>query len=276
MARLSSLMGTNEPEDLETADPAESDDPRVKRMGFLEHLEELRWTIIKCLVTFMVVVILIAAFLKQFMFVLNWPLEMVKPEYPTLKVDLVTISPMAVFSVAIQACFLGGFIISLPFFLIFIGQFILPALHPREVKLLLPTAVAALFLFLFGAVFSYLLLVPGTIRVSLELNELLGFQTIWTADKYYWLLVVLVLGMGAAFEFPLVILLLVYLGIVDVAKLRRARRLMIIVFFVIAAIITPTPDPINQSIVALTMIALYELSILVAIWIGKRRPENAA
>ena len=275
MTLLSSLMGPHEPENLENGDTTESDNPRAKRMGFLEHLEELRWTIIKCVVTFLVVVILIAVFLKQFMFVLNWPLELVKPDYPTLKVDLVTISPMAVFSVAIQACFLGGFIISLPFFLFFIGQFILPALNPREVKLLLPTAVAALLLFIFGAVFSYLLLVPSTIRVSLELNELLGFQTIWTADRYYWLLVVLVLGMGAAFEFPLVILLLVYLDIVDVAKLRRARRLMIVVFFVIAAIITPTPDPINQAIVALTMIALYELSILVAAWVGKRRTDDA-
>lgn len=263
-------MGMPEPEDLENIDPSE-DNPNAKRMGFLDHLEDLRWTLIKCVVTFVIVVIIIVVFLREFTFLLTWPLEQVKPEFPSLKVDLVTISPMSVFSVLVGVCLLGGFLLSLPFFLFFIGQFILPALHPREMKLMLPAALGAFLLFLFGAAFSYFLLVPSTIRVSLHLNELLGFQTIWTADKYYWLLVVLVLSMGAAFEFPLIILLLVYLDIVDVPKLRRARRLMLLVFFVMAAVITPTQDPINQSIVALTMYGLYELSILGALWVGRRR-----
>lgn len=262
-----------------TAPLPESDDPgstgpanpREKRMGFLEHLEELRWTILKCAVTFAIVVTLIAIFMKEFAFLLSWPLEQVKGDYPQLASQLVTTSPMAVFSVIIQICGLGGFVVSLPFFLYFIGRFIAPALTDREMKLLLPTAAAAAGLFLFGAAFSYLLLVPSTIRVSMQLNDMFGFQMLWTAERYYWLVVVLVLGMGAAFEFPLLLVLLVRLEMVDVARLRRWRKLMILGFFIVAAVVTPTPDPFNQAIVALTMYLLYEISIVIAARVERRR-----
>ncbi len=240
-------------------------------MGFLDHLEELRWTIVKCVGTFAVFVTLIAIFLKEFAFVLNWPLEQVKGGYPQIAPQLVTTSPMAVFSVIIQICGLGGLILSLPLCLYFIGQFVAPALTARETRLLLPAAVMATGLFLLGAVFSYLLLVPSTIRVSMQLNQLFGFQALWTAERYFWLVVVLVLGMGAAFEFPLVIVMLVHLGLVDVARLRRWRRLAVLLFFIVAAIVTPTPDPFNQSLVAVTLYALYEVSIFIAARIERRR-----
>ncbi|MBL9215659.1 MAG: twin-arginine translocase subunit TatC [Opitutaceae bacterium] len=245
-----------------------------KPMGFLDHLEELRWTLIKCAIVFGLIVTVIAYFMQDFAVILNWPLDHVRSEYPQLKTDLVTNSPMAVFSVVINICLTGGLTLSLPFFLFFAGQFIAPALSQRELKVLLPTALSACALFLGGAAFSYFFLVPSTIRVAFELNEMLGYQVLWTADKYYGLLMWLVLGVGAAFEFPLLIVLANYLGLVEVATLRKYRRHAVVVMFIIAAIVTPTPDPFTQSMFALPLILLYELSIWVSAYIGRRRVQR--
>ncbi|MBA4138330.1 MAG: twin-arginine translocase subunit TatC [Opitutus sp.] len=242
-----------------------------KTMGFLDHLEELRGTLIKCAVVFAIVVAVIAYYMKDFSYLLNWPLDHVRAEYPGLKTDLVTNSPMAVFSVIISICVTGGFILSLPFFLFFFGQFVAPALTQREMKVLLPTAFSALLLFLGGAAFSYFFLVTSTIRVAFELNQLLGYEVLWTADKYYSLLMWMVLGVGASFEFPLLIVLATYMGLVEIATLKKYRRHAIVVFFIIAAIVTPTPDPFTQTIFAVPLILLYELAIWVSAFVGRRK-----
>ncbi len=249
---------------------------KAKAMGFWGHLEELRWTLIKCAVVFGVFVTIIAYQIDRFAHLLNWPLDQARADYPLLKTDLVTNSPMGVFNVVIDICLIGGFVMALPFFLFFVGQFISPALSGKEKKVLLPTAAAAFLLFLGGAAFGYFILTPNTIRVAFELNQLMGYTVLWTADRYYSLLMWLVLGMGGAFEFPLLILLLVYMGIVQVATLRKYRRHAIVVIFIIAAVVTPTPDPINQTLFALPLIVLYEISILVATRMTKRRGQTDA
>lgn len=242
-----------------------------KAMGFLDHLEELRGTLIKCAVVFALIVGVIAYFMKDFAFILNYPLEQIRADYPQLKTELVTNSPMGVFSVVLSICITGGFILSLPFFLLFLGQFIAPALTQRELRVVVPTAFAAFFLFLGGAAFSYFFLVPSTIRVAFELNEMLGYQVLWTADKYYGMLMWLVLGVGASFEFPLLLVLAAYIGLVQVATLRKYRRHAVVVFFIIAAIVTPTPDPFTQTIFAVPLIILYELAIWVAAFVTRHK-----
>jgi sec-independent protein translocase protein TatC len=102
----------------------------------------------------------------------------------------------------------------------------------------------------------------------------MGYTVLWTADRYYSLLMWLVLGMGAAFEFPLLIVLAVYMGFVEVATLRKYRRHAYVVIFIIAAVITPTPDPINQSLFALPLIVLYEVAIFVAASLKHRRKDE--
>jgi sec-independent protein translocase protein TatC len=241
-----------------------------KPMGFLGHLEELRVTLIKCAVVFAIFVTIIAYNLDSAAHLLNLPLEQIQAEYPKMKTDLVTSTPMGVFTVIINICIMGGVLLSLPFWLFFVGQFVAPALTRRELKVIVPTGLAANLLFIGGASFGYFLLTPSTIRVSFELNELLGYTIMWTADKYYNLLLWMTLGMGAAFEFPLLIVLAVYMGLLEVSTLRKYRRHAIVVVFVIAAIITPTPDPMTQCLVAVPLIVLYELSIWVSAFIGRR------
>lgn len=239
-------------------------------MGFLGHLEELRGTLIKCAIVFAIFVGLIGYHLQDAATLLNWPLEQIQAEYPKLATDLVTNTPMGIFTVIINVCLMGGVIMSLPFWLFFLGQFVAPALTRKELRVIVPTGLAAFALFLGGAAFGYYLLTPSTIRVAFELNETLGYTIMWTADKYYSLLLWMVLGMGAAFEFPLLIVLAVYMGLIEVKTLRTYRRHAVVVMFIIAAIVTPTPDPLNQCLFALPLIVLYELSIWVSAFVGRR------
>jgi sec-independent protein translocase protein TatC len=242
-----------------------------KPMGFLDHLEELRGTLIRCALVFAVFVTIIAYRLEDAEALLAWPLQQAKSDYPQLRMEIVTNSPMSVFTVVINICLVGGVILSLPFWIYFLGRFVAPALNEREMRVIVPTGLSAFALFLAGAAFGYYVLTPNTIRVALELNELLGYTVMWTADKYYSMLLWLVLGMGAAFEFPLLVVLAVYLGLIEVATLRKYRRHAIVVIFIIAAIVTPTPDPLNMTLLALPLMVLYELSILVASRLTSRR-----
>lgn len=249
--------------------------PREKPMAFLDHLEELRWVFVKAAGAFMVCAVLIGVSLKKFNQVLLWPLESVKDDYPQFALDLGTTSVMEGFTVVIQMCVVGGLIMSAPFILFFIAQFVAPALHEREMKMVAPACMVAAVLFLLGVCFSFFLLVPGTIRVSIELNELFGFITRWTPGSYYGTLIWLTLGVGAAFEFPLLIVILVYLGLVTSEKLKSWWRHALIVSFVVAAFVTPTPDPINQSILAVSLYMLYWIAIVAAKRVEKKQREKA-
>jgi sec-independent protein translocase protein TatC len=180
---------------------------------------------------------------------------------------------MSVFSAVIDICLMGGVITSLPFWLFFVGQFVAPALTKKEMKVIVPTGLAALVLFSMGTAFGYFFLTPSTIRVAFELNQMMGYTVMWAADRYYSLLLWMTLGMGAAFEFPLLVVLAVYMGLIEVATLRKYRRHAVVVIFIIAAVITPTPDPINQCLFALPLIILYELAIWVSAAIGTRRQQ---
>ena len=244
---------------------------REKPMGFFDHLEDLRWTLIKCVGVFLVFAVLIGIFLREFNDVLLWPLHAVQAEKGTLQIDLGTTSIMETFTVIMQMCFMGGFVLSAPFILLFIGQFVSPALTEKELKVVLPLCIAAMLLFIGGALFSYGLLVPSTLRVSVELNEYFGFVMRWTPGSYYSLLMWLVLGVGASFEFPLLIVLLVYMGIMTTATLTKYRRHAIVGIFVIAAIVTPTPDPITQTIFAAPLYLLFELAVIVSRRVERKR-----
>lgn len=261
---------SDEPE-LEPDDESSAPDPREKPMGFLEHLEELRGTLLKCAVTFAIAAACIGFFLADFNDVLLWPLRLVQGENPDFTLSLNTRGVMEAFGIIIQLCGFGGLALSAPFMLYFVGQFVAPALTEREMRLVLPAAISAFILFLMGAAFGFFLLIPSTLRVSLELNSLLGFSPIWTPESYYSILTWLVLGVGAAFEFPLLIVIAVHLGLLRVQTLRKYRRHAIVLIFIIAAIVTPTPDPFTQTLFAIPLYILFEIAILVATRVQAKR-----
>jgi sec-independent protein translocase protein TatC len=244
---------------------------REKSMGFWEHLEELRGTIIKSLIAFLICATLVGVFAKEFNELLKWPLNSEAAKDPTLDAKLGVQSMMEVFTILIQLCVFGGLGLASPFILFFVAQFVSPALTERETKAVVPMCASAMVLFLLGAAFAFFLLRPSTISVSGWLSKEFGFENRWTAGNYYSTLTWLTVGSGGVFEFPLVLILLVWLGIISTAFLRKYRRHAIVVIFIIAAIVTPTPDPFTQSLFAAPLYVLFELSILVSSRIEKKR-----
>jgi sec-independent protein translocase protein TatC len=252
-------------------------DPRERPMGFLDHLEELRWTLVKCAVVFAIAAGLIGYFLRDFNDVLLWPLRHVQAENLDLKFELTTRTIMESFGIVIQLCGFGGLAVAAPFMIVFIGQFVAPALTEKEMKLVLPAGLSAFLLFALGSAFGFFLLIPSTLRVSLEINKLLGFgPPLWTPDSYYSLLTWLVLGVGAAFEFPLLIVMAIHFGFLRVQTLRKYRRHSIVVIFLIAAVVTPTPDPFTQCLFAAPLYVLFEIAILVGARVQAKREVRLA
>ncbi len=271
-----SISSPGEDPELESDDGSFAPEPHEKPMGFLEHLEELRGTLLKCAITFACAAALIGFFLADFNDVLLWPLRNVQAEHPEFVLSLNTRGVMEAFGIIIQLCGFGGLALSAPFMLYFVGQFVAPALTERELRLVLPAALCAFILFLLGAAFGFFFLIPSTLRVSLELNTLLGFSPIWTPESYYSILTWLVFGVGAAFEFPLLIVIAVHLGLLRVQTLRKYRRHAIVLIFIIAAIVTPTPDPFTQTLFAIPLYLLFEIAILVATRVQARREARLA
>ena len=261
---------SNEPLPADVRHPA-----REKAMGFWGHLEELRWTLIKCAVVFTIFAVAIGIFMTEFNKLLMWPFYKATAEYPGLVIDLGTTTIMEGFNMIIQMCVLGGLSGSAPFMLFFIGQFVAPALSEKEMKAVAPMCLSAFVLFLSGAVFAFFFLVPSTVRMAIEINKSFDLAFRWNVGSYYNILSWLVLGVGASFEFPLVIVLLVWLGIVSTAFLRKYRRHAFVVIFIIAAVITPTPDPFVQTTFAVPLYLLYELAIIISTRIEKKRTEKA-
>lgn len=240
-------------------------------MGFLDHLEELRWTLVKCAITIVVLATASGVFMPQVQSFLEWPWRRALAAFPELRIELRTDSPMEVYGVMVQVCLVPALVAAVPFVLFFLGQFVGPALSEKEKRVLRPAFATGVALFLGGAAFSYLLLVPKSIEVSITTTQWMGYSMLWTVGSYYSMLTWLVLGMGAIFEFPLVLLALSYLGIVEVATFRRSRRLVIVICLVVSAFITPTQDPVTLFLVAGPMWALFEISLVVAAIIERRK-----
>ena len=242
-------------------------------MTFLEHLDELRIVIFKSAASFLLAFMLVAVFFRQITGLLRTPIEKAMSNHGITEA-LVTTSPFGVFSFLLQMGFMGGIALASPFILYFASSFIAPGLTDKERRTLLPGAIVALLLFTIGCIFSYVVLVPSALNVSIYLNKLLGFSLVWAADRYMSLLMWMVLGIGLSFEFPLIITILVYVGILTYEQLKSFRRYAIVLIFVLAAFITPTADPITQSLMAGPMLILYEASIWVSRFIERKRKRE--
>ncbi len=264
----------NEEDYRDDEDFGEEPEEESRGMGFLDHLEELRWTLFKCLGIFLAAVIAVAIFLVPATHLLNRPMRIAMSATGLEGQGLFMVSPMGVFSVVVQVCFLGGLGLAMPFMLFFLGRFIAPALKPEELKVLLPACAGTFFLFLGGACFSYFFLVPEALKFAIRLNVMFGFEVLWSADRYYGLLVWTVLGLGFCFQLPLVVYVLVFLRVIGTDKLRKARPYMIVLFFFLGALLTPTWDPITQSMVALPMWLLYEISLFFAAKLEAKREKE--
>lgn len=242
--------------------------PSSDEKPFLEHLEDLRWTIFKALAALALASAVGFAATKPILGLLLAPLKQAGEDPAKILRFLGVVDP---FSVQLQISLLTGVVLSLPAVLYFVGEFLLPALTPAEKRALFPVFSAGAILFLLGGFFSYAVLLPQALRFFVQYSHSLGVETQWTLPNYLDFVVQMVVGFGLAFELPLVVVLLTYFGILRAELLRRYRRHAIVAIVIAAACITPTSDPFTLALLAAPMYLLYEASLWFAIGLERKR-----
>jgi len=254
-----------------------------EEMSFVDHLEALRWHIVRS--AFAIVIVAIVLFIKMdwvFERIIRGPIRNDFVSYVGLcnlgrklgmkdalclqsvsGLRLQTTEFSSQFISSINIAIFGGFIVAFPYIFWELWRFIKPALSPKELKSSRGAIFWVSFFFLLGVAFGYFLLAPFTF--SFLANYSIGgngaVQTIPTLDDYIENLVDIVVGSGLAFQLPLVSYVLTRIGLITPNFLRTYRKYAYVAILFIAAIITPSPDWMSQTIVALPLILLYELSI---------------
>lgn len=184
-----------------------------------------------------------------------------------MQTSLAVLSPGEAFTVAIQIAIYGGFTVSAPFVILFLGQFILPALHVHEKRFLYKVSGFATGLFMTGVAFCYFVMMIITLSTTVGFANWLGFRSdSWRASEYISFMCWFLLGMGISFELPLVLLTLVKIGILDAAKLSKFRMYWVVAGLTLAGFITPDGNPLTMVIMFLPLHLLYEVSVIIAWW----------
>jgi sec-independent protein translocase protein TatC len=261
----------------------------AKDMSFVDHLEELRWHIIRPVIS--IVIFSVAAFfLKDFVFGVLI-LGPAKPDFWTYRMlcllaDVVHYPDLCVtklnftlqsrqmagqFSMHLTSAFTVGFICAFPYAFWEVWRFIAPGLYPKERNAARGAVFFVTLLFVLGVLFGYYIVSP------LMINFLANYQldpsilNQFDITSYVSTLVMMVLACGLMFQLPMVILVLAKAGLVGPAFLREYRKHAVVVILIIAALITPSPDVLSQILVALPLLLLYEISIFLAAWEVKKQ-----
>lgn len=241
-----------EPDDLPEADEAEL------RMGFFEHLNELRGRLFKAAVALVLgtlVGIVVAAPVLEYL---------IRPYGERLAALGPTEPIVAYFRVSLMV---GG-ALAIPVITYQLLMFVLPGLTRKEARMVLTALPAITLLFAVGAAFAWFILVPPALGY-LEGFQPTLFRAEWTADLYLGFITALIFWMGVAFETPLVFFVLSVIGLVGPGALARNWRIAVVGASVAAAMITPTVDPVNMSLVMGPLLALYTISIGL-VWLGAK------
>lgn len=186
-------------------------------------------------------------------------------------VNLNTYDPLGAIMVALRLALYGGLILSAPFILLFVGQFVLPALKLREKKLLYQIVSFGTVLFFMGVAFCYFLMAAIALSATVQFSEWLGFGAgEWRAEAYIGFMCKFMLGTGLSFELPVVILTIVKIGLLDYTQLKKFRHYWVVISFIIAAFVTPSGDPFTMVFMALPLLVLYEISLWIAYYWYRR------
>lgn len=265
-------------------------------MSFLQHLEELRWHLVRSAIV--VVVFAIAAFcFNDFVFdtVIFGPLRQDFISYRALcalghKIHAGDVMCMDVHTTHLQTLnaseqffnhmwisFLTGLILGFPFILWELWKFISPALKDKEIQPVRVFVVIASALFLVGIFFGYFLLFPMSYNflVNYQVSSSGIVQTNNTFDDYISLISTMTLVSGIIFEMPVLVYFLTRMTLLTPDFMRKYRKHAVIVILIAAAIITPSPDVTSQMVVAVPMYLLYEISVFVSAWVIKKHHLNS-
>lgn len=239
-----------------------NEDPAGK-MSVIQHLEEVRRRIIACLVIFLASSIVSFIFIDKIVYILRLPSEGI------IK-DLVFLAPTEAFVSYVRVAVLSGFIISIPFILIQLGLFFMPAISPERQRSVFTWLGSSFLLSIAGIIFSYFLAIPFALKFLINFAEGMAVPMISMGRYFSFISAFLLIGAGI-FQIPVIMGLLASMGILKTDFLCKKRKYAIVVILIIAAIITPTQDVFNMFVFALPMWGLYEIGILVTRIIEKKR-----
>lgn len=276
--------------------PLDQDDDVVesgeKEMSFLDHLEELRWHIIRAVSAILVFTIL--AFIEVKWIFNNIILAPAKSDFPTWRAlcklghwlgteDLLCISDIKLelqsrymtgqFTITIVAAFVLGLVLAFPYVVWELWRFVKPGLRIRERKNSTGVVSAVSFLFISGISFGYYVIAPLMVyvMVNYRISDMITNQ--FDITSYITTFVALVFGTGLLFQLPVVIYFLSKVGLVTPKFLRQYRKHSIVVILIIAAIITP-PDPLSQTLIFIPLYMLFEISILISARVERKKKKE--
>jgi len=233
-----------------------------RELTIIEHLNELRKRIIISLVALGIGTVFSLPFA-------SWGLRILKLPASGVIEKLVFFSPQEGFLIYMHIAILCGFIFSMPVFLYQIWAFVEPAIEERLKR---RSGIFILFcsgFFIMGCLFAYFILIPPALKflLSFAKNDL---EPVISAQKYISFVISLILGCGLVFQMPVLSFMLTKLGILRPRSLRKKYKYAIVIIFIVAAVITPTPDAFNMFMLALPMVFLYELSIWISFFVSAK------
>ncbi len=245
---------------------------RSREQTLLQHLGELRRRVFICVVALLVGSAVSFFFFERLIEILVQPAR-------DLEVgpggDLIYTEVTELLTTAIKVSFAGGLVLASPVILYQAVMFIAPGLTGREKRYLFGFMPAVILAFAGGVAFGYYVLTPPALHFLLTFGDDVAVPLIRVSNIIN-LMIRLLFWMGLAFETPLVMYLLAQLGLVTAQSLGRFRRYWVVVAFIMAAIITPTVDPVNQALVAGPLLVLYEVGILLARIAGRSKGKSRA
>ncbi len=240
-------------------------DDDAGKMSFFEHLSELRTRIIWSLIPAGVGLGIALYFTNNVMKFLS----------AHLKTELVFTTPTEAFWTYMKVAMILGIFIAMPVILWNVWAFVAPGLHKHERKYAAPFVIVGSLLFIGGGAFGLFVIIPFAVNFLVNFGQEQGLKPMITISSYIDFIIKFTLAFGVVFELPVVITLLSMLGLVTPQFLSKNRKYAVLINFIIAAILTPTPDIVNQSLMAGPLCILYELGIISARIFGRKKPAAA-
>jgi sec-independent protein translocase protein TatC len=234
-----------------------------QKLTLLGHFQELRKRLIRSVIAVAITAVISFIFWKWLLYILILPAE---------DINLVFIELTEMIGTIMRVCLASGIILAMPYLTFQAIMFVSPALTRKEKRYLYTILPWIAFMFLVGVVFGYFILIPPAIGFLYTFGSDIATPQI-KIGNYISIITRLLLAIGLVFEMPVVTTFLARIGIVKAKWLADKRKMAIIVAFILAAIITPTFDPINQSLVAVPLVVLYEMSIWLAKLVERKKAE---
>ena len=239
---------------------------------FLDHLEDLRWMLIKMVGTLGTTMFAAFGFRKQLAASLAYPLKLALGTGS--ESTLISINPIESVTMSFTLSFYAGIVVSFPILFYFLAEFLLPALTKKEKRHVLPAVLVGFLLFLLGVLLCYFYVLPATLRWLHSDAAGFGVKPSWTMKEYYGFVTHLCIAVGLVCELPVVIVTLSAIGLISYAWLKGMRMYGYAIALIIAAIISPTPDIFMLFIFALPIMALFEVCIWIVWFLEKRRAKH--